>query len=248
MKKVNLYHADFDDKRYTFYDNKFYKLIDGVREQNLINLSNNRNKLTEERYIFPNCFCETMDYRLVYETDILSSYITIDMALYLRMYLDVKNIAEVLVNVLMELESIGLIYYDYHGGNTLIDKDDNIKVCDLDSALYFNLNNINNPDYKDVRRKVGSRKMLLSFILELLTVPEDYSSFASLLSYNELINKMNILECLPEEVREYLRDLERADGYVLKTPVDKIINSLFEGDTESIIRSKAKEYNLRKLS
>lgn len=251
MKKVDLYRADFDDYKYTFHNGKFYKIIDDVRKENLIWLWRNQDKLTKDLYILPNGFYETLDYRLVYETDIVSDYITLDKAIYLYMLLDVEHIGERLATVLEELESIDLVYYDFHGGNTLIDKEGNIKVCDLDSALRIPSDTVstylkNDPLYRTYANKITSRKMLFQFILQLLAIPEYYTSSASLLSYESLVKRLGIYECLPSEVSEYLEVLFRSDNDVLSVNIKDILSSIFKSDAQEKINTKMKEYNLRK--
>ncbi len=251
MKKVGLYRADFDGYKYTFHNGKFYKIIDDVRKENLIWLWRNQDKLTKELYILPNGFYETLDYRLVYETDIVSDYITLDKAMYLYMLLDVEDIGDCLATVLEELESIDLVYYDFHGGNTFIDKEGNIKVCDLDSTLRIPSANLlsdlqNDPLYRTYANKITSRKMLFQFILQLLTIPEYYTSSASLLSYEFLVKRLGIYECLPKEVSEYLEVLFRSDNDVLSVNIKDILSSIFKSDAQEKINTKMKEYNLRK--
>lgn len=253
MKKVDLYRADFDDYKYTFHNGKFYKIIDDVRKENLIWLWRNQDKISKELYILPNEFCETLDYRLVYETDIVSDYITLDKAIYLYMLLDVERIGERLATVLEELESIDLVYYDFHGGNTLIDKEGNIKVCDLDSVLRIPNSHVladlqNDPLYRSYANKITSRKMLFQFILQLLTIPKDYTSFASLLSYEFLTKKLEILECFPKEVSEYLECLNAGNNDALDVDIKMILSAIFKSDAKEKLNTKMKEYNLRKQS
>lgn len=251
MKTVDLYRADFDGYKHTFHNGKFYKIIDDVRKENLIWLWRNQDKLTKNVYILPNGFYETLDYRLVYETDIVSDYITLDKAMYLYMLLDVEHIADKLATILNELESIDLVYYDFHGGNTFIDKEGNIKVCDLDSTLRIPSANLladlqNDPLYRTYANKITSRKMLFQFILQLLTIPEYYTSSASLLSYEFLVKRLGIYECFPREVSEYLEVLFRSENDVLSVNIKDILSSIFKSDAKEKINTKMKEYNLRK--
>lgn len=251
MLRIDLYRADFNDKRYTFYNGKFYKLIDFVRQENLIYLWRNKDSLTEELYIFPNGFYETKDGLTVYETDILEKSITLDVAIYLGMLLDTKKISLSLATVLEELESIGLEYYDFHGGNALIDSDFNVKVCDLDSALrtpeLLREESLKNDAlYQLYGNKITNRKLLISFILQLLTIPEDYSSPASLLNYDYIINKLQILEYFKPEVKEYIEYLNARDESALSTSVRDIVSKMFDSASIDKINEKMKCYNLRK--
>lgn len=251
MEKVSLYRADFEERKFTFHNGFFYKIIDDVKKENLIHLSCNKDKLTEDLYIFPNGFYETLDYRLVFQTDIFENHKTLDELIYLQMSLDVERIATSLATVLTELESIGLIYYDFHGGNVLMDKFGNIKVCDLDSSLRIktevpkwdlSMNEL----YNVFSNKLTSRKLFFSFILELMTIPEDYKSSADLITYETAVKKLNIMECFNSDVSSYLTHLFDLYESVLNENIFDILSMMFDATTKEKIAAKVRKYNICK--
>lgn len=113
---------------------KFYKYSPKSLEL-LALIDNNRHLLTEELYNIPEALLYNRkgEY-LGFAAPLLYGYYTLAQHLQVRYPLDKDKISASLIQVLEELESIGIIYFDIHDQNIMIGMEEEVKLVDLDGA------------------------------------------------------------------------------------------------------------------
>lgn len=119
-----------------------------------------------------------------------------------------------LLTVLRELSKLGIIYYDIHSGNILANVNSEIKVIDLDGALFKN----------EYFNEILLIRSLLSYILEIYLF--DNIKFAPIHTLSYVLNKCHIEESFTPQFVEYLNSVYNCECDIWSDNIPAILTEL----------------------
>ncbi len=199
IKKSYLYHNYLLFKNIYSKNGRFYKYSDNCDIVKRIN--QNKDKLTEELYSLP---LEMFYYNgdtFGFSTEYLNEYLNINSVNNRYITYDKWQFINNVILIMRELENIGLIYYDIHGGNFMINAYNDFKVVDLDGVKI-----------KTDKIKIKMLSNFMNFLLSIYFFSNLEYSFYSL---EDVLNRKVLDEYLSREVKEYCE-------YLLNSPQDII--------------------------
>lgn len=227
MKTLPYTTSNFTDKGILIEDNLFYKIISASRIDVLSYILENKEKLTQELYSLPIDFYQLKDGHYCYSAEFLTDYLTLDDLQYLYLELGSKKLIKQILKMFLELDSIGVLYDDFHTANIMLNKKGNSKLVDLDSAS----------TNFDPRMCILARKNLIDVVLRLIVAPVEFLHAPTLANVFYLFETLNLYELFDEDTVNAIKYIKGIDSKAFNYDIKYVVNSICKNSKEIKRRS-----------